>query len=84
MIARIVPVVVALVLLAGPLAAQTQPAKRVYRVGMLMPGAPPEPSDRVTLSVLIPTALRELGSSRGRGRRSSRWSSPRCTSWSST
>jgi putative ABC transport system substrate-binding protein len=65
MIARIVPVVLALVLLAGPLAAQTQPAGRVYRVGMLMPGAPPEPSDRVTLSVLIPTALRELGYAEG-------------------
>jgi putative ABC transport system substrate-binding protein len=54
-----------LVLLAGPLAAEAPPAERVYRVGILMAAAAPSPSDRVTMSLLVPAALRELGYAEG-------------------
>jgi len=47
-------------LLAAPLAAEAQPAGRVYRLGLLYPIAP-GPSERRTSAVLIPAALRELG-----------------------
>jgi putative ABC transport system substrate-binding protein len=35
-------------------------AERIYRLGMLSPSAPPAAADRAT-SLLVPTALRELG-----------------------
>jgi putative tryptophan/tyrosine transport system substrate-binding protein len=54
-------VILTVALLAAPLAAEAQRAGRVYRVGFLIPGAPSVPSDRATLSLLIPAALRELG-----------------------
>jgi putative ABC transport system substrate-binding protein len=47
-------------ILAAPLAALAQPAGRVYRVGILVLGAP-APSDRATMSLLVPASLRELG-----------------------
>ena len=46
--------------LAAPLAAEAQPAGRVYRLGLLFPIAP-GPSEHRTSAVLIPAALRELG-----------------------
>jgi putative ABC transport system substrate-binding protein len=54
-----------LALLAAPLAAEAQPAGRVYRVGILLEPAPPTPSDRATQSFLVPAALRELGYAEG-------------------
>ena len=56
----------ALALLAAPLAVEAQPAGRVYRLGILMSPAPPAPSDRATMSFLVPEALRELGYVEGR------------------
>jgi putative ABC transport system substrate-binding protein len=47
-------------LLAAPLAAEAQPAGKVYRLGILSPGAVPEPS-AATSPNLVPIALRELG-----------------------
>ena len=47
-------------LLAAPLAAEGQPAGRMYRLGLLYPIAPP-PSEKRTAAILIPAALRELG-----------------------
>ena len=46
--------------LAGALAAEAQQAGKVYRVGILIPGAPAR-SDQATISALVPAALRELG-----------------------
>jgi ABC-type uncharacterized transport system substrate-binding protein len=43
--------------LAAPLVADAQQLGKVYRVGILIPGEP-APSDRVTISVLVPAALR--------------------------
>jgi putative tryptophan/tyrosine transport system substrate-binding protein len=51
----------ALALLAAPLAAEAQPAGRTARVGMLLTVAQPAPSDRGTMSFLLPQALKELG-----------------------
>jgi putative ABC transport system substrate-binding protein len=45
---------------AAPFAAGAQQAGKVYRVGILIPGAH-APSDRATISFLVPAALRELG-----------------------
>ena len=57
--------VVAGSLLAPPRLAAAQAAERVYRVGMLRPGAPPlSPTD--VQAVGIPNALRELGYVEGR------------------
>ncbi len=53
-------------LLTAPLPAGAQPAGKVHRVGMLIPGAPPAPSDRATMSFLVPMALGELGYVEGR------------------
>ena len=52
---RVVSVVMLLVALAAPLAAQAQPAVRTYQVGLLAGGSPP--SHRAPLTA----ALRELG-----------------------
>jgi putative ABC transport system substrate-binding protein len=52
--------VIAAGLLAAPLAAEAQPAGRVYRLGLLYPIAP-GPSEHRTSAVLVPAALRELG-----------------------
>jgi putative ABC transport system substrate-binding protein len=49
-----------LALLAAPLGVKAQTAGKVYRVGIVVPGAP-APSDRVTISFLVPAVLRELG-----------------------
>jgi len=49
-----------LTLLAVPLAAETQPAGQVYRLGILSPAAVPDPAV-VTIPNLVPMALRELG-----------------------
>ena len=51
----------ALALFAGPLAACAQSAARVPRVGILMAVAETAPSDRATMSYLLPRALQELG-----------------------
>ena len=53
-------------LLTAPLPAGAQPAGKVHRVGMLIPGAPPATSDRATMSFLVPMALGELGYVEGR------------------
>ena len=45
------------VALAAPAAAEAQQAEKVYRVGIFIPRAP-APSDRATISVLVPAALR--------------------------
>ena len=47
-------------LLAAPLAAEAQPAGKVYRLGMLMPGVRGDPSSPLTANIL-PVILRELG-----------------------
>jgi putative tryptophan/tyrosine transport system substrate-binding protein len=47
-------------LLAVPLAAEGQPAGRVYRLGLLFSIEPP-PSEKKSSAILIPAALRELG-----------------------
>ena len=47
-------------LLAAPLAAEAQPAGKVYRVGILSPSVVPDPS-LATSANLVPIALRELG-----------------------
>jgi hypothetical protein len=46
--------------LAAPLSIGAQQVGKVYRIGILIPGAP-APSDRATISLLVPVALRELG-----------------------
>jgi putative ABC transport system substrate-binding protein len=51
--------VVALAIVAGPLAEAQSPGK-IYRLGMLSPAAPPASSHRGGMT-LIPVALRELG-----------------------
>ena len=48
-------------LLTAPLAAQAQQAGKVYRLGILSPTAPPAPSDRAVISLLVPAVLREMG-----------------------
>lgn len=53
--------VVAVSLLAAPLATQAQQAGRVYRLGILAPTSMPAPSERRTAVILIPSALQELG-----------------------
>lgn len=53
--------VVAVGLLAAPLAAEAQQARRVYRLGILAPTSMPAPSERRTAVILIPSALQELG-----------------------
>ena len=52
-------------LLVPPLAAEGQPAGRVYRLGLLFPIAPP-PSETKSSAILVPAALRELGYVEGR------------------
>jgi putative tryptophan/tyrosine transport system substrate-binding protein len=52
--------ILALGVLAAPLAVQGQQAGRVYRVGILSPGGVPDPSV-ATAPNLVPMALRELG-----------------------
>ena len=47
-------------LLAAPLAAEAQPAGKVYRLGILSPAPVPDPSV-ATIPNLVPMALRELG-----------------------
>jgi putative ABC transport system substrate-binding protein len=47
-------------LLAAPLAAEAQPAGKVYRLGILSPAAVPAPSV-ASVPNLVPMALRELG-----------------------
>jgi putative ABC transport system substrate-binding protein len=47
--------------LAGPLAAGAQQAVKVYRLGILSSAAPPLPSDRSTVVVTVPAALRDFG-----------------------
>lgn len=42
-------------------AAESQQAKKVYRLGILSPAAAPAPEDRSYVYVLVPSALRELG-----------------------
>jgi putative ABC transport system substrate-binding protein len=56
----------ALGVLVASLAAEAQQAEKVYRLGILSPAPPPVLSDRGSLSVLLPTALRELGYAEGR------------------
>src|SRR5688572_26291189 len=53
-------------LLTAPLPAGTQPAGKPHRVGILMATAPPAPSERATMSFLVPMALGELGYVEGR------------------
>jgi putative ABC transport system substrate-binding protein len=53
-------VILAIGLLATPLAAEAQQAGRVYRLGILSAAAPPAPST-ATAVFLVPVALRELG-----------------------
>ena len=48
-------------LLAAPLAAEGQPAGKVYRLGIISPAASPAPSDRAVASLLVPAFLREMG-----------------------
>jgi putative ABC transport system substrate-binding protein len=45
---------------AAPIDARAQPARKVHRVGILIPGEP-APSDQATIPFLVPAALRELG-----------------------
>jgi putative ABC transport system substrate-binding protein len=60
-------VIAALLLsLAAPLGAEAQPAGRVYRLGYLATGQPPEAADQRTAATLITTALRELEYVEGR------------------
>src|SRR5690242_20501212 len=47
-------------LLVAPLAAEAQPAEKVYRVGVLTPGARPT-SSASTMASILPLALRDLG-----------------------
>jgi putative ABC transport system substrate-binding protein len=61
---RLVPLLV-LGLLAAPLAAEAQPAGKVYRVRILWAGGVPDPSV-ATAPNLVPMALRELGYVDGR------------------
>ena len=53
-------VMLILSLLAVPLAAEAQPAGKVYRLGLLSPAAVPDPSV-ASIPNLVPMALRELG-----------------------
>ncbi|HSE96240.1 MAG TPA: ABC transporter substrate-binding protein [Methylomirabilota bacterium] len=57
MTARVLAGVLALALLASPLAPEAQPAGKVYRIGVLYPGSPPHSS----LSGAFYQGLRELG-----------------------
>jgi putative tryptophan/tyrosine transport system substrate-binding protein len=57
---RLAIALLSLALLTAPVAGGAQPAVKVYRVGILVPGAP-APTDRATISFLVPSALRELG-----------------------
>jgi len=57
--------ILALSLLAAPLAAEAQQAGKVYRVGILWPGRLPDASV-ATAPNLVPMALRELGYVDGR------------------
>jgi ABC-type uncharacterized transport system substrate-binding protein len=52
-------------LLVAPLAAEAQPAGKVYRIGILSPGGVPDPSVATTPN-LVPMALRDLGYADGR------------------
>src|SRR5262245_65603545 len=57
---RLAVALVSLVVLAAPVTGQTQPASRVYRLGLLSPSRAPEP-DIPTSVNLVPMVLRELG-----------------------
>jgi putative tryptophan/tyrosine transport system substrate-binding protein len=57
---RVAVALLALGLVAAPLAAEAQAGGRVYRVGVLTPGVRPVPSFPTTAH-LLPLALRELG-----------------------
>jgi putative tryptophan/tyrosine transport system substrate-binding protein len=48
-------------LLAALLAAEAQPAGKVYRLGILSATVPPAPSDRGVVSLLVLAFLREMG-----------------------
>jgi putative tryptophan/tyrosine transport system substrate-binding protein len=58
--------VLILALLAVPVAAEAQQAARIYRLGFLVSGSPPAPSDQKTTATLLATALRELDYVEGR------------------
>src|SRR5207245_8811687 len=47
--------------LAAPIIAVAQQAGKSYRLGVLAPAAPPDPSDLGSGVVLLPKHLRELG-----------------------
>ena len=50
----------AVILVTAPIAAEAQQSGRIYRLGILAPG-PWVPSDRLSLSLRVSTALRDLG-----------------------
>jgi putative ABC transport system substrate-binding protein len=53
-------------LAAAPRSAAAQPARRVYRLGILAPTAAPHASEQNVAVTLIPKALREMGYAAGR------------------
>jgi putative ABC transport system substrate-binding protein len=61
---RVVVALLSLILLAAPLAAEAQPARRVYQIGVLSIGAPPIPPEPPRRALV--EALRELGYADGR------------------
>ena len=58
--ARVTVLALAVAFFAEPVCATAQPARKMHRVGMLIPGAP-TPSDRASVSFQVPAALGELG-----------------------
>ena len=60
-LARVTVLALAVAFCAAPAGAAAQPARKMHRVGMLIPGAPPTPSDRASMSFQVPAALGELG-----------------------
>jgi ABC-type uncharacterized transport system substrate-binding protein len=59
-LARVTVLALAVAFCAAPVAAAAQPARKMHRVGILIPGAP-TPSDRASVSFQVPAALGELG-----------------------
>jgi putative ABC transport system substrate-binding protein len=57
---RVTVLALAVALFAAPSGAAAQPARKMHRVGILIPGAP-TPSDRASVSFQVPAALGELG-----------------------
>ena len=57
---RVTVLALAVALFAAPVGAAAQPARKMHRVGILIPGAS-TPSDRASVSFQVPAALGELG-----------------------